>query len=215
MNLNHKNARLRAGQGEDSFIGLVGDIGGTNARFAIAYRRGHEARLEHNQTIECAGFSDFYQAVDVYLAGLPERPSLDFVALAMAGPVKNGAINLTNLPWTVTEAELKAKTGAKVARLMNDYAGLAFSLPHLTIDDTRLIGSLQEVWAKSMRSWARAQVLAQRSWSAGPLVPIVYLQKAVTPPMLPWMILARASIIASENALAAFLLKTSCRDLGY
>lgn len=143
MNLNHKNARLRAGQGEDSFIGLVGDIGGTNARFAIAYRRGHEARLEHNQTIECAGFSDFYQAVDVYLAGLPERPSLDFVALAMAGPVKNGAINLTNLPWTVTEAELKAKTGAKVARLMNDYAGLAFSLPHLTIDDTRLIGSLQ------------------------------------------------------------------------
>jgi glucokinase len=144
MNVSNKSARLRAGQGEDSFIGLVGDIGGTNARFAIAYRRGYEARLEHNQTIDCAGFSDLYQAVEVYFSGLPERPHLDFVALAMAGPVKNGAITLTNLPWTVTEAELRSKTGAKVARLMNDYAGLAFSLPHLTSEDTRLIGPLQK-----------------------------------------------------------------------
>jgi glucokinase len=126
--------------------GLVGDIGGTNARFALARRhvddQGDETNITHFQTVECSGFSNVYEAIKVYYDLIGERPELDFCVLAMAGPVKDGQIKLTNLPWLVSETELQKQTGAKVARLINDFAGVAYSLPHLKDADTISIGAV-------------------------------------------------------------------------
>jgi glucokinase len=68
------------------------------------------------------------------------RPKLDFAVVAVAGPVVNGAIKFTNLDWVVTEAELSKCTGARHTKLINDYAGLAYALPHLTEADYHTIG---------------------------------------------------------------------------
>ena len=120
--------------------GLVGDIGGTNARFAIAERIDGQTRLGNFKSLECADYKDCYDALRGYFADIGGRPELDFAVVAVAGPVKDGAIKFTNLDWTVREDLLAASTAARKARLINDYAALAFSLPHLSHDDTKTIG---------------------------------------------------------------------------
>ncbi len=121
-------------------IGLVGDVGGTNARFAIARIYGDETELEHCHSLACARFDDFYGALDAYFAKVGETPRLDFAILAVAGPVREGEIRFTNLDWVVRESALRHKTGATVVKLINDYAALAYGLPHLRSADSHTIG---------------------------------------------------------------------------
>ncbi len=126
------------------FRGLVGDIGGTNARFAIAERRDGKTTLSHFKSLECARYTDCYDALRGYFAMTGEAAAFDYTVIAVAGPVKDGRIKFTNLDWEVREDLLRQATGARHARLINDYAGLAFSLPHLTHDDTRAIGPVRD-----------------------------------------------------------------------
>lgn len=127
------------------WIGLVGDVGGTNARISLCERAPQDQdglmRLIKTEGLECSKYESIYTAINVYFEHIGERPELDFCAFAMAGPVKEGSIKLTNLPWTVTEDELKVQTGARATKLMNDYEGLAYSLPHLNPDDVHVIGT--------------------------------------------------------------------------
>ena len=124
----------------NALVGLVGDVGGTNARFAIARRYGEETHLSHCQSLSTADFPDIYAALNSYFAGLPEFPRLDFAILAVAGPVRDGEIHFTNLDWVVREDELRQVTGAGIVKLINDYAALAYCLPHLHATDFHAIG---------------------------------------------------------------------------
>ncbi len=126
------------------FRGLVGDIGGTNARFAVAVRKDGKTTLSHFKSLECAAYTDVYDALRGYFAMTGESANFDYTAVAVAGPVKDGRIKFTNLAWEVREDLLAQTTGARHAKLLNDYAGLAFALPHLTQDDTRTIGPVRE-----------------------------------------------------------------------
>lgn len=120
--------------------GLVGDIGGTNARFSIATRVGDKVDLDHFLAMECSGVKNFHDALANYLQHLDVQPKLDFAVVAVAGPVKDGSIRFTNLDWVITEQELAQSTGAPRVRLINDYAALAYCLPHLSDEHTRTIG---------------------------------------------------------------------------
>ncbi|ESQ88623.1 glucokinase [Asticcacaulis sp. AC460] len=123
--------------------GLVGDIGGTNARFAIAERVGGKTTLANFKSLECEDYKDVYDALNGYFAMIGGKPQLDFTVVAVAGPVKDGAIQFTNLDWLVREDLLGQTTGARKTRLINDYAALAFALPHLGDADTKTIGSVK------------------------------------------------------------------------
>ena len=125
----------------NALMGLVGDIGGTNARFAIARFYGDDTQLEHCHAFGCAGHDTFYDVLDSYFAGLGGVPRLDFAILAVAGPVRDGEIRFTNLDWAVRETELRKATGAPVVKLINDYAALAYGLPHLRARDFHTIGA--------------------------------------------------------------------------
>jgi len=124
--------------------GLVGDIGGTNARFAIAERREGKTSLTNFKSLETAEHKDVYKALAAYFDMIGGKPELDYACVAVAGPVKNGHIKFTNLDWEVEEGLLAKATGARRARLINDYAGLAFALPHLEEGDTKCIGPVKQ-----------------------------------------------------------------------
>ncbi len=129
--------------------GLVGDIGGTNARFAIAERNpveggGVKTSLTHFKSLECAEYKDVYDALNAYFVMIGEKPALDYNCVAVAGPVKDGAIKFTNLDWLVREDLLARTTGARKSRLINDYAALAYCLPHLADSDTKTIGPVKK-----------------------------------------------------------------------
>lgn len=116
---------------------LVGDVGGTNARFALARKVDGRPALEHFQRFPAEAHPTFLDGVKAYLDGCPVRPSGGVIAVA--GPVTDGAIDLTNSPWRVSEGELQT-LGLNPVRLINDFEALAWGAPGLTADDLASLG---------------------------------------------------------------------------
>jgi len=121
----------------DDFV-LVGDIGGTHARFAVVNVSTSPKRIDYRIDLE-AKFPDFQACLRSYLAQTGLTPMPNAVALAVAGPVTAGSVKLTNRAWQISESELQ-KFGFRHALLINDFAALAFSVSTLTTGDFHTIG---------------------------------------------------------------------------
>ena len=118
---------------------LVGDIGGTHARFALAEVQGGQVKLIEPRTYEDRDHPTLLAAVNAYLSDVKgERPRQ--AVLAVAGPVTDGAVAFTNARWTLSEAALKAEAGFTSARLINDFTAQAHGAPRLGPEGLRRIG---------------------------------------------------------------------------
>ncbi|MBL8395888.1 MAG: glucokinase [Candidatus Accumulibacter sp.] len=115
---------------------LVADIGGTHARFALL---GETGAPEMVRILPVAGFAGPVEAIQAYLAELDD-PSLHAAALAIAAPVHQEPIRLTNATWTFTSDDIKSRLGLQQVLLLNDFTALALSLPHLGNNQLRQIG---------------------------------------------------------------------------
>jgi len=112
---------------------LLADIGGTNARFA---RLEGEAPGAHI-TLPVADHATVADAVAEALSHLgPARTAV----LALAGPVTEEPVRLTNAPWEVSARALAERFGFERVRLVNDFLVQAHALPHLTPTDLLPIG---------------------------------------------------------------------------
>ena len=100
---------------------LVGDIGGTNARFALI----DDGTCGPIGWIRGADYSVFPDAVRAFLAQRGNQ-SLYAALLAVAGPVENNRGRLTNRTWLIDGAELCDAFGLAWARLINDFEATAW-----------------------------------------------------------------------------------------
>jgi len=118
---------------------LVGDVGGTHARFAIVDTSARPFAVLHRLELNDDSFVTFNEAIKAYLdrAGIA-RP--DAVALAVAGPVTDGKVKFTNRGWEMSESELRS-VGFAHALLINDFGALAFVLPDLKGEQLQSIGT--------------------------------------------------------------------------
>ena len=116
---------------------LIGDIGGTNARFALA--SADETGFSHAETLACANYETSDQAIHAYLdsvnAGTPAA-----ICLAAAGPIVNEAVRFTNNHWSLDVADLRDRFDTDKVRLLNDFQAIAYSIPFLSGDDTLPVG---------------------------------------------------------------------------
>ncbi len=126
-----------SGAGSRSGLRLVGDVGGTNARFAVADLSSPTAQLVACESYPVASFERFEDAVKHYLNRTGKRP--DSAVIAVAGPIEDGEAHLTNGRWNFSEAALM-QSGFASAKLINDYVALALSLEHLGENDLGTIG---------------------------------------------------------------------------
>lgn len=110
---------------------LVGDVGGTNARFAIARWTDGGPVLEHHESFPAERYPTFLKGVKAFIDGCAVKPSGGVIAVA--GPVTDGAIDLTNSPWAVSEAELQT-LGLNPVRLINDFEAQAWGAPIVPAD---------------------------------------------------------------------------------
>ncbi len=108
---------------------LVGDIGGTNTRLALAdggvLRPGSLRRFLNRD----------HAALDTLLrAYLRETatPVCSGVCLAVAGPVRDNAVRMTNLPWRIDSQDLATLAGTRRVALLNDLQAQGHALPALT-----------------------------------------------------------------------------------
>jgi glucokinase len=118
---------------------LIGDIGGTNARFAIA-EKGAYRELKH---VEVDRYPSLHDALSDYLKALPgaERADLSGV-LAIAGPVLGDKISMTNKAWSFSIDDLKRSLDLASLTVVNDFAANARAIPHITPNDLLEIGAV-------------------------------------------------------------------------
>ncbi|MDO5657320.1 MAG: glucokinase [Paracoccus sp. (in: a-proteobacteria)] len=107
---------------------LVADLGGTNARLALA---GDAVRPDSVARYRGDDYPRFDDVIADYLAA-QGHPHIEAVCMAVAGPVRGGAARLTNRDWQLSTEGLMAQTGAKKALLINDMIALGHAVRPLT-----------------------------------------------------------------------------------
>ncbi|AXQ30342.1 glucokinase [Solimonas sp. K1W22B-7] len=117
---------------------LVGDIGGTNARFALA-AMGTDGlpRLEGVTRLCCADFPGLAEAAAHFLRHTDARPHR--ALLAVAAPVPGDRVRITNNPWAFSVRETAAGLGLPL-RVVNDFAAVSRALPLLRDADVVAVG---------------------------------------------------------------------------
>ncbi len=111
---------------------LVGDIGGTNCRLALYDRTTQKLASEQYQLTD--DFPGPGAAISAYLADL-NGPPVQGVALAVAGPVTDEVISLTNARWRFTRADVALAAATEKSLVANDLAAVARAAVALGIED--------------------------------------------------------------------------------
>ena len=116
------------------------DLGGTNARFAIAElhdgRRPTLSEPRKYRTADHGGLADAWAAFARDEGGtLPKAASI-----AIAGPVEGDLIRFTNNSWVIRPATLAADLGVDRLRLINDFAAMAAAVAVLRPEELAYIG---------------------------------------------------------------------------
>jgi glucokinase len=112
---------------------IAGDIGGTKTDLAIySIEAGPHAPLAQAQ-FHSADYPSLQAMVSEFLA--QGKVPVEHASFDVAGPVINGYVKTTNLPWTMDEISLAKDLNLMSVHLMNDLEAVARAVPVLrTID---------------------------------------------------------------------------------
>lgn len=110
---------------------LLGDVGGTNARLAIA----RDGSIDRRTVTRFRGddHAGFDEVVRLFLRD-QDQPRVSALCIAVAGPVSGGRARLTNRDWDFDQDRLARLTGADRVRLINDLTALGYATPSLSGD---------------------------------------------------------------------------------
>ena len=112
---------------------LAGDIGGTKTVLAIYTKEGDP----HQPFIEATFPSDEYSSLTEIVKEFLSRinPPVERACFGIAGPVVDGQVKTTNLPWIIEADELEMKGGIETICLLNDLEAVANAVPILDESD--------------------------------------------------------------------------------
>jgi len=116
---------------------LAADIGGTNARLALARARddGGVELLERRRYL-CAAHASLRAIVEEFLGA--HGGGVDAMAIGVAGVVKGDEIISRNVPWPIRLAEIRALGLSDVAAV-NDFVAVAHAAQCMNDTDTLLL----------------------------------------------------------------------------
>jgi glucokinase len=117
-------------------IGLIADIGATNARFALV--EGGEIR--DLTSLACQQYASFTDALSNYLTQTGRRADVSCGVVAIAGPVTGDQVALTNHPWSFSVKAVTDMFRMNLFHVMNDFEAVARGIPSLTDNDVVKIG---------------------------------------------------------------------------
>jgi glucokinase len=119
-------------------VGLIGDVGATNARFALVQADGSMTPPRVYALNDHPSISD---AIDTYLAEESPAARPGQAVLAVASPITGDQVTLTNHTWTFSIEALRRHVGLRQLRVINDFAANALAIPHLGESDRVQIGA--------------------------------------------------------------------------
>ena len=122
---------------------IAGDIGGTKTDLAIySNESGPHAPLAQTE-VHSADYPSLQAMVVEFLAQV--KMSVDVASFDVAGPVIDGHVKTTNLPWVMDESSLAKDLNLKSVHLMNDLEAVARAVPVLREADLLTINKGEPV----------------------------------------------------------------------
>ncbi len=113
---------------------LAGDIGGTHARLAFfEFADGH-FKLVSSTVFPSREYSGLEKIISEFLSSSEIKP--DVACFGIAGPVRNGRVETSNLPWIVESAPLATHLKIPKVILINDLEATAWGIGGLSENDT-------------------------------------------------------------------------------
>lgn len=117
-------------------LGIVADIGATNARFALATGDGTCDAL----VLPCANYGSILDAVKDYLHQISFEGQLSKASFAIAAPIIGDQVRMINHNWHFSIEETRKALGLESFHFMNDFEAVARSVVYLKDDEYVQIG---------------------------------------------------------------------------
>ena len=123
---------------------LAGDVGGTKVHLALYNFEGGKLRSLREQKFPAVEFACLDDVVHRFLAEEDGHPEVDLNDIAGAcfgcpGPVRDGHLKLTNLPWTLDARALRNSLGIEHIFLINDLEANGYGIPELSNDAVHVL----------------------------------------------------------------------------
>jgi glucokinase len=120
-----------------SFPRLMGDVGGTNARFAVQEAPGAQpTQVVAYAVVDYPNFDDCLKTYVAQLACARPRQA----AVGIANPIVGDHVRMTNFHWAFSIEAVRQALGFDRLLLINDFTALALSLPALQPEHLKRIG---------------------------------------------------------------------------
>jgi len=103
---------------------LAIDLGGTNIRFGIA--PDETAPIADIKVMACADFPTIEDAINAYLSS-HQSHNIEAVSIAVAAPVMDDIIDITNNNWRFSKTALHQNLGIKRLLVINDFTAQALA----------------------------------------------------------------------------------------
>lgn len=119
---------------------LVADIGGTNADIAIA-EIGDGIEILHRDERSTDGYSDFHSLVEDYCSRVEDQhgAEIEKACFAVAGPVKDGSVEMPHSNILVDSDELEEETGLDHVLVINDFDAIGYAVNTLEDSDVKVL----------------------------------------------------------------------------
>jgi len=115
---------------------LAGDVGGTKVHLALYNFDAGRLKPVRHQKFPAHEFANLDAVVNKFLQAEGDRPAEDKSQIAAAcfgcpGPVRDGHLKLTNLPWVLDAKDLRQSLGIEHIFLINDLEANGYGIPEL------------------------------------------------------------------------------------
>ncbi len=116
---------------------LAGDVGGTKVHLALYNFAGGSLVRLRDEKFPAANYACLDDVVNAFLSkGTEKKEEIIASCFGCPGPVKDGRLKLTNLPWTLDTRLLQRSIGIEHIFLINDLEANGYGIPELGKDQT-------------------------------------------------------------------------------
>jgi glucokinase len=118
---------------------LAGDIGGTSTRLALFEINSGKLQAvvppQKFHSVDHKGLDEIAAAFVTVQTKAGKAPPIEHAAFGIAGPIRDGKVHTSNLPWVVDAAQLAIQLNVADVHLLNDLEANAYGIAELTPTD--------------------------------------------------------------------------------
>ena len=114
---------------------LAGDVGGTHTRLMLAQELDRQFSVIYQQEFPSQQYPGLIPLVQEFLQKCAAKNMPDRACFAVAGPVHEGWVKVTNLPWALDVVSMADSLGIENISLINDFEGVGYGIAHLEDND--------------------------------------------------------------------------------